>query len=203
MVEEKVSVPDLHIGNEILRYLADKGKTQAYLARELNMPTSNLARILKRKSMETDRLFQICMCLDYNFFSIFGNEPNFAENYSLGLPNIGALVEMQLVKKKMQRSEFAEALGIKPSDVSRILKKTSFDTDKLVKISQILNHNFFCDFYNEYPDSENETDLFRQMQIQRMDELTIENQRLKYENEELNKKVDYLQKKLSEAGIDY
>ncbi len=68
MVEETISVPDIHIGNEILRYLKDSGKTQAFLARGLNMPTSNLARILKRKSMETDRLFQICLSLDYNFF---------------------------------------------------------------------------------------------------------------------------------------
>ncbi len=203
MVEETISVPDIHIGNEILRYLKDSGKTQAFLARGLNMPTSNLARILKRKSMETDRLFQICLSLDYNFFSIYGNEPDLAEDFSLALPNIGALVEMQLIKKKMQRSEFAESLGIKPSDVSRILKRTSFDTDKLVKISQILNHNFFCEFYHEVPTTETEADFFRQREIQMIEELTNDNQRLRYENEELNKKVDYLQKKLSEAGIDF
>lgn len=203
MTEKAISVPDIHVGNEILRYLKDSGKTQAFLARGLNMPTSNLARILKRKSMETDRLYQICICLDYNFFAIFGNEANFTDNFSLSLPNLGALIEMDLVKKKMQRSDFANALGIKPTDISRILKRTSFDTEKLGKISHILNHNFFCEFYHEVPDEETETDYFRQREIQMIEELTYENQRLKHENEELNKKVDFLQKKLSEAGIDF
>ncbi len=203
MTEELVSVPDIHVGNEILRYLKDSGKTQAYLARGLNMPTSNLARILKRKSMETDRLFQICIFLDHNFFAILGGETNFSDSFSLSLPNLGALIEMDLVKKKMQRSEFAEALGIKPTDISRILKKTSFETEKLGKISRILNHNFFCEFYHEVPDEEKEADYFRQREIQRIEELTYENQRLKHENEELNKKVDFLQKKLLETGIDF
>ena len=182
MVEESVILQDIHVGNAIIRHLKEIGEKQSYLARLLDMPTSNLTRILKRNSMETHRLFEICMKLDYNFFALFGNDTDLLERYSLGEPEIGLCIERQLNKLGMLRADFASALGIKPTDVSRILKRNSFETDKLLLISRILNYNFFKEFYHEVPTSiEDQDKRIRTFIETKYDEMLIENNRLSNE----------------------
>lgn len=201
MSEFSVNIPDIHIGNTIVQYLKDSGKTQGYLAKLLKMPTSNLTRLLKRKSMETDRLFQISVEIEYNFFAIYGCHPDKTVDYRISTPDLGNHIEKKLVDIKMPRSEFAEKLGIKPTDVSRLLKRTSFDTDKLVKISQILNYNFFWDFYHGSPEEQNLDPLSSWQKI-RLDELLIENERQKERIFNLELKVKSLKDKLAAAGIE-
>ena len=182
MTEESVFLQDIHVGDAIIRHLKEIGKKQSDLARLLDMPTSNLTRILKRSSMETHRLFDICMKLDYNFFALFGNDTNLLEKYSLGEPEVGLCIERQLNKLGMLRADFASALGIKPTDVSRILKRTSFETEKLLLISRILNYNFFKEFYHEIPTSLEEQDKRLKTFIEtKYDEMLIENNRLNNE----------------------
>ena len=182
MIEELVILQDIHVGNAIIRHLKEIGEKQSYLARLLDMPTSNLTRILKRNSMETHRLFDICMKLDYNFFALFGNDTDLLERYSLGEPEIGLCIERQLNKLGMLRADFASALGIKPTDVSRILKRNSFETDKLLLISRILNYNFFKEFYHEVPTSiEDQDKRIRTFIETKYDEMLIENNRLSNE----------------------
>lgn len=207
MTEESVFLQDIHVGDAIIRHLKEIGKKQSDLARLLDMPTSNLTRILKRSSMETHRLFDICMKLDYNFFALFGNDTNLLEKYSLGEPEVGLCIERQLNKLGMLRADFASALGIKPTDVSRILKRTSFETEKLLLISRILNYNFFKEFYHEIPTSLEEQDKRLKTFIEtKYDEMLIENNRLnnelsmlrnelaslKEENEKLKKENEML-----------
>lgn len=218
MVEESVLLQDIHVGNAIIRHLKEIGEKQSYLARLLNTPTSNLTRMLKRSSMDTHRLFEICIKLDYNFFALFGNDTDLLESYSLGEPEIGLCIEKRLNKIEMLRADFASALGVKPTDVSRILKKTSFETDKLLLISRILNYNFFKDFYHKTPISKEEQDnSLKSFFETRYDEMVIENNRLsneqvlvknelasvKEENEKLKKENVYLKTKLTEAGIEF
>lgn len=207
MTEESVFLQDIHVGDAIIRHLKEIGKKQSDLARLLDMPTSNLTRILKRSSMETHRLLDICMKLDYNFFALFGNDTNLLEKYSLGEPEVGLCIERQLNKLGMLRADFASALGIKPTDVSRILKRTSFETEKLLLISRILNYNFFKEFYHEIPTSLEEQDKRLKTFIEtKYDEMLIENNRLnnelsmlrnelaslKEENEKLKKENEML-----------
>lgn len=182
MTEDSVFLQDVHVGNEIIRHLKEVGKKQSDLARLLNMPTSNLTRILKRSSMETHRLFDICMKLDYNFFALFSNDTDLLERYSLGEPEIGLCVERQLNKIGMLRADFASALGVKPTDVSRILKRNSYETEKLLLISRILNYNFFKEFYHEAPTSIEDQDKRLKTFIEtRYDEMLLENNRLNNE----------------------
>lgn len=218
MAEESVILQDIHVGNAIVRHLKEIGEKQSYLARLLDMPTSNLTRILKRHSMETHRLFDICMKLDYNFFALFGNDTDLLERYSLGEPEIGLCIERRLNKIQMLRADFASALGVKPTDVSRILKRTSFETDKLLLISRILNYNFFKDFYHEVPSSVEDQDKSIKSFIEtKYDEMLLENNRLKNEldlvkkelssvkkeNKKLKKENVYLKTKLTDAGIEF
>ena len=163
-----------HIGKLIINFLKNKNLPQAYLAKELNMPTSNLSRLLKRESMDTDKLLDISIKLKHNFFAdISGDEKN-GENLSLTLVPVGSHIENRLKELKITQSKFAALLDVTPAEISRLLKKRSFDVLKLLKISHLLDYNFFQDFYESNLDENNGI-------IKRYEELVIENNRLKEE----------------------
>ncbi len=189
MGQEVISIPDIHAGNMILGYLKNNGISQAKLARDLKVDSAYLNRLLKKKSIETDRLFDICMVLGYNFFAAFCNDEVYTDgNYTIGIPDLGLHIERQMKAIKMTQTDFAARLGVTQPDISKILKKTSFDTDKLANISLILNYNFFHDFYEEIPDSDEKAMLQHQTYLlRRFEELTIENERLRNEVEALKR----------------
>lgn len=196
MGQEVISIPDIHVGNMILRYLKNNGISQAKLARDMKVDSAYLNRLLKKKSFETDRLFDICMVLEYNFFAVFCNDTDYADgNYTIGLPELGLHIERQMKAVKMTQSDFAAQLGVTQPDISKILKKNSFDTDKLAIISRILNCNFFHDFYEGMPDSdEKATQQHQTYLLKRFEELTIENERLRQEVEALKRENEELKK---------
>ena len=174
-------MPDVHVGNMILDYLNKNRITQAELARGLKLDSSYLHRLLVKKSMETDRLLEICYALSYNFFPAFCNDT-----------------------KAFTQAEFANKLGVSQSEVSRLLRKTSFETDKLTLISRLLGYNFFQDFYSEIPNSkEDEFERLHAYTMKRYEELVIENDRQRQEIETQKKEIAYLKGKLTEAGIDF
>lgn len=56
---------------------------------------------------------------------------------------IGELIKKTLVARKMKLKDFAEELGMARQNVYRIFEKNSIETDLLIKISTVLNNNFF------------------------------------------------------------
>ena len=48
-----VQFPDFHVGNLIINFMKKYSISQAYLAREIDMATPNVNRLLKRESMDT------------------------------------------------------------------------------------------------------------------------------------------------------
>lgn len=202
-----LNIPDIHVGNMIIDYLKSHDRTQSYLARVLEMNVANLNKILKKKSMETERLFEISMKLDYNFFAVFGNDLNLADSgtYKITMPELGLHIERRMRDLRMTQAEFEEKTGIRRSDVNRILKKVSFDTDKLRVISDALNYNFFKDFYSakDDPMAEQQNEQSNMGMILRLEELAGENRLQKQEIENLKKENLYLKTKLTEAGIDF
>jgi hypothetical protein len=79
--------------------------------------------------------------------------------------------------------EFSTAIGIARSDVNRILRKTSFDTDRLAMISRTLGKNFFY----EYCPNQNQNQVNKStsdgdsLLIKRYENLVVENSRLRQE----------------------
>ena len=51
-------------------------------------------------------------------------------------------------KRQMKLTDFADQLGTVRQNVYRIFKKRHLDTGLLLKISQVLNHNFFQYYVN-------------------------------------------------------
>lgn len=57
--------------------------------------------------------------------------------------HIGTIIRAQLTKKKLSVVWLASQLGIKRPNCYRILRAGSLQTDLLLRISLVLNHDFF------------------------------------------------------------
>ena len=62
--------------------------------------------------------------------------------------NIGLMIWREMKRKNLSATILAESLSIGKSRLQAILKETSIDTDMLLKISEVLNFNFF-QFYED------------------------------------------------------
>jgi transcriptional regulator with XRE-family HTH domain len=56
---------------------------------------------------------------------------------------IGQKIKEVFDRREMKLTDFADELGTVRQNVYRIFKKRHLDTGLLLKISQVLNHNFF------------------------------------------------------------
>ena len=74
---------DLHIGENILSVMAQKGITKAELSRMLDIKPQSVDYLLKRKSIDTDTLYNISVALDFDFSKFYSinqidlNQTNF------------------------------------------------------------------------------------------------------------------------------
>ena len=70
-------------------------------------------------------------------------------NYWIMQVIIGEVIKKILVSRKMKLKDFAEDLGMARQNVYRIFEKDSIETDLLIKVSSVLNYNFFQHFDNQ------------------------------------------------------
>ena len=67
----------IHIGENILAVINQKGITKAMLARMLSIKPQSVDYLLKRKSIDTDMLYNISKALEFDFFQLYRtNQPN-------------------------------------------------------------------------------------------------------------------------------
>jgi transcriptional regulator with XRE-family HTH domain len=66
-------------------------------------------------------------------------------NSALTIPDvmIGPKIQEVFERKNIKLSDFADDLGTVRQNVYRIFKKKDLDTGLLIKVSEVLNHNFF------------------------------------------------------------
>ncbi len=67
---------------------------------------------------------------------------------------IGEKVREVFEARNMKLAEFADRLGTVRQNVYRIFKKKDLDTGLLIKISEVLNHNFFHYYRTAEPGSD-------------------------------------------------
>lgn len=86
---------------------------------------------------------------------------------SINIPNIniGSLIERELKRAGMSQAEFARRLNIPPSNVTRLFKKETIETSKLMELCGILDYNFFSDYCGDSDKAKNGYNLNREMQI--------------------------------------
>lgn len=63
---------------------------------------------------------------------------------------IGKLIEMELHRQERSVTWFANKLYCDRTNVYSIFKRKSIDTELLLRISHILNHNFFSYYISEF-----------------------------------------------------
>ena len=64
--------------------------------------------------------------------------------------HVGELVSEVMYQKHISKYDFAENIGTDPSNLYRMLKKDSLDTNQLYRYSKELKHNFFQDLADEF-----------------------------------------------------
>lgn len=137
------SIEDIHVGELISSWLKKNMMTKTKFAQMMELPMTNAGRLLSNPSMDLSKLVEISKRLQHNFIADICEEPKYVNYLHFEPFNIGHYIEQRLKILKMSQAEFAKAMGIYQSDVSKLLKKESIGTDKLVKISRVLDHNFF------------------------------------------------------------
>lgn len=69
--------------------------------------------------------------------------------FYIDMIHIGKLIEEELRKQERSVTWFAEKLCYERTNAYSIFKRQSIDTELLIRISKILNHNFFRYYANE------------------------------------------------------
>lgn len=156
----------LHVGEMIENRIKKKGILRAELSRKIGMPQSNLTRLLKKSSIDTGKLVEISRAVEYNFFKEFCRDDDNVylkdEDFYISEVNIGSLIDKKMKELGITQKELAFKLNnanplfnIKQQNISIIIKKDTIDTDLLYFISNILEYNFFEEYYIDDRPKEN------------------------------------------------
>jgi transcriptional regulator with XRE-family HTH domain len=97
---------------------------------------------------------------------------------------IGQKIKEVFDSRHMKLTDFADELGTVRQNVYRIFRKRHLDTELLIRISQVLDHNFF-QYYSGAPEEN-----LKQEEMKRLS-LEAEYQR---QLESSKKEIDYLRK---------
>jgi len=102
----------------------------------------------------------------------------------MGTIEIGQKIKEVFDKRNIKLTEFADELGTVRQNVYRIFKKRHVDTGLLLKISQVLEHNFF-QYY---------VDLPAEVEDEKLKSLRSEAGDVQKQLELSRKEIDYLRK---------
>lgn len=83
-----IKLKKIHIGKEIKKRLDEKKMSKSEFARRIGMPQQHVNRVFERDTIETKRLEAVCEALDFNFFSLYCDNPNNVFAY-LAAVNLG------------------------------------------------------------------------------------------------------------------
>lgn len=71
-----IKLKNVHIGEEIKKRLDEKKMSKSEFARRIGAQQQHINRVFERDTIETKRLEAICEALDFNFFSLYCDNPN-------------------------------------------------------------------------------------------------------------------------------
>ena len=98
-----MKIIDLHIGENILLVMHQKEITKAKLAKMLEITPQSVDYLLKRKSIDTDTLYNISVALDFDFSKFYRIEQTNPEqiNFDINQSKAKVLVEINLNTEDM------------------------------------------------------------------------------------------------------
>jgi hypothetical protein len=84
--------------------------------------------------------------------NVFINSYNYSYQIMESNIHVGKLLQDYFKENKVSKAALSRSLGINAANLEARIKKTSFRTDTLLKISRLLEHNFFADIGAQLPD---------------------------------------------------
>jgi len=95
----------VHIGEKINEVLYQKGISKAQLARLLEIKPQSVDYLLKRKSIDTDMMYNISEILDYDFSELFRlNQMKSNQiNFDINIEKTKILVELSVNKEDINK----------------------------------------------------------------------------------------------------
>ncbi len=224
----------LNIGELIEKRLKEIQMSHAELARAVNMDQSNMKKLLGKPSMDTGRLVLFSQAMRYNFFMDFSKNEDYKklkdDEFKIDDSiHIGGIIKVVMQSLKITQEELCdrlmkleEGISYRRGDISKLVNRKTIDTNKLLKISEALDINFF-DFYcmdaferiswaqehfANLPGYKEENDsstfgLEMKRKSKETAEIVEELSRVKAEYAVLQYKYKVLQKRLMDAGMPF
>ena len=90
----------IHIGEKIQSVMKEKGVIKAELARLLGIKPQSIDYLLKRKSIDTDALYNISVALDFNFFKLYEVGQTNCEQINFDIDSSKAKISVELMLNK-------------------------------------------------------------------------------------------------------
>ena len=88
--------------------------------------------------------------------------------------HIGERVQALVKASGMPVAEFARRINTSRENAHRIFKRTSLDTDLLMTISQVLDHDFFRELSGELVGRNGSMEMEKGLLLTRLDEISAE-----------------------------
>lgn len=107
---------NIHIGENILAVMGQKGITKANLARLLSIKPQSVDYLLKRKSIDTDTLYNVSVVLDFDFFQLYRinqtnqEQTNFDINPAKAKIQVEIMLEMEDIIKLNLKKRIIQTL---------------------------------------------------------------------------------------------
>ncbi|GHS91510.1 transcriptional regulator [Bacteroidia bacterium] len=107
---------NIHIGENILAVIGQKGITKANLARLLSIKPQSVDYLLKRKSIDTDTLYNVSVVLDFDFFQLYRinqtnqKQTNFDINPAKAKIQVEIMLEMEDIIKLNLKKRIIQTL---------------------------------------------------------------------------------------------
>ena len=191
---QTLNIYDLNIGDVIRNYLKTHHLTQHQFAEDIGLSKSKVDRLFQSRTIDTSLLVVISKALKYNFFALYAGDARNDNNCeTIENIHIGKLIELKLKESNLSQAQLAERLKMNQPVVSKLIKKESVDTGRLVELCHVFDYNFFQDYYyrpNRLIDEEKKKYIAL---LEKYNALLNENARLKAEIYDFygDKTVDY------------
>jgi transcriptional regulator with XRE-family HTH domain len=190
---QTLNIYDLNIGDLIRNYLKTHHLTQHQFAEDIGLSKSKVDRLFQSRTIDTSLLVVISKALKYNFFALYaGDSRNDNNCETIENIHIGKLIELKLKESNLSQAQLAERLKMNQPVVSKLIKKESVDTGRLVELCHVFDYNFFQDYYyrpNRLIDEERKKYIAL---LEKYNALLNENARLKAEIYDLKTEIEKL-----------
>ena len=69
-----MNIDDIHIGRMIAQVLKQQGRKHVWLAQQINTDPSNIAKIMRKRHLDTELLLRISAALEHDFFAAISEQ---------------------------------------------------------------------------------------------------------------------------------